>query len=88
MGKVTGVGGGGGTHEPTAIDVESNSDGMGASESEGEDNDELGEDFDQTYSHVMNALEQLEQQAEAIGRRAVEIDRLPGGSERPSVVAA
>eukprot|EP00974_Lingulodinium_polyedra_P050964 4902124-Lingulodinium_polyedra.AAC.1 len=36
----------------------------------------------------MNALEQLEQQAEAIGRRAVEIDRLPGGSERPSVVAA
>eukprot|EP00974_Lingulodinium_polyedra_P120359 11174706-Lingulodinium_polyedra.AAC.1 len=61
---------------------------MGASESEEEDNDELGEGFDQTYSHVMNALEQMEQQAEAIGRRAVEIDGLPGGRERPSVVAA
>eukprot|EP00974_Lingulodinium_polyedra_P027995 2703723-Lingulodinium_polyedra.AAC.1 len=36
----------------------------------------------------MNALDQLERQAETIGRRAVAIDGLPGGGERPSVVAA
>eukprot|EP00974_Lingulodinium_polyedra_P060084 5791110-Lingulodinium_polyedra.AAC.1 len=52
----------GGTSEPEKED--------GISEAGEEDDDELGEDFDQTYSHVMNALERLEQQAENIGRRA------------------
>eukprot|EP00974_Lingulodinium_polyedra_P097431 9442788-Lingulodinium_polyedra.AAC.1 len=49
--QATGVGGSGVVPEPTAIDVESNSNDMGASGSGEDDNDGLGEDFEQTYSH-------------------------------------
>eukprot|EP00974_Lingulodinium_polyedra_P130427 11213769-Lingulodinium_polyedra.AAC.1 len=66
----TGAGGSGAVPEPTAIDVESNGNDMGASGSGEDDDDGLGEEFEQTYSHVMNALDQLERQAETIGRRA------------------
>eukprot|EP00974_Lingulodinium_polyedra_P092575 8969016-Lingulodinium_polyedra.AAC.1 len=70
------------------IEVGSDGDGLDStSEPEKEDDGELGDDFDQTYLHVIDTLEQLEQQAETIGRRAVEIDGLPGASARPSTVS-
>eukprot|EP00974_Lingulodinium_polyedra_P065338 6317344-Lingulodinium_polyedra.AAC.1 len=39
-------------------------------------------------ARVEDSLWKLEQQADAIGRRVVRIDSLPGASARPSVVAA
>eukprot|EP00974_Lingulodinium_polyedra_P032847 3162529-Lingulodinium_polyedra.AAC.1 len=78
----TGAGGRGAAPGPTAIDDENNSNDVGASGSGERDDDDLGEEFQQTYSHVMNALDQAERQAETIGRRAVAIDGLPGGGER------
>eukprot|EP00974_Lingulodinium_polyedra_P106489 10308514-Lingulodinium_polyedra.AAC.1 len=53
----TGTGGRGVAPEPTAIDDENNSNDLGASGSGERDDDDLGEEFQQTYSHVMNALD-------------------------------
>eukprot|EP00974_Lingulodinium_polyedra_P014150 1371508-Lingulodinium_polyedra.AAC.1 len=71
------------------IEIESDGDGAASTSEngEGEDGDELGEDFTMVYLHVLDTLDQLEQQAGAIGRRAVVIDSLPGASARPAVVA-
>eukprot|EP00974_Lingulodinium_polyedra_P047424 4552632-Lingulodinium_polyedra.AAC.1 len=72
-------------HDPAMIEIESDGDGLAStSEPEKEDDDEFGEGFNKTYLHVLDTLEQLEQQAENIGRRAVVIDSLPGVGARPS----
>eukprot|EP00974_Lingulodinium_polyedra_P034413 3309686-Lingulodinium_polyedra.AAC.1 len=67
------------------IEIESEGDDLAnISEPEKEGDDEFGEDFNKTYMHEIDTLEQLEQQAETIGRRAVEVDCLPGANARPS----
>eukprot|EP00974_Lingulodinium_polyedra_P105886 10251721-Lingulodinium_polyedra.AAC.1 len=69
---------GGGANEPPGV---SDINGEGG-------RDEAERRLLEACGRIRDALLELEQQADMIGRRAVELDRLPGSNTRPSVVMA